>query len=78
MNIISNISSGNGQLDPHTKTNATWAYKQLEATVDGIVDFKLEDVNGERKTLIGIRYMRNVSYDSKWHSLKIGETAIEK
>ena len=53
--------------------HSTWAYKQLEAAVDGIVDFKVEDVNGERRTFIGIRNMRNVSFDSRWHPLKIGE-----
>ncbi|MFI5450394.1 MAG: RAD55 family ATPase [Candidatus Bathyarchaeia archaeon] len=53
--------------------HSTWAYKQLEAAVDGIVDFKVEDVNGERRTFIGIRNMRNVSFDSRWHPLRIGE-----
>jgi len=53
--------------------HSTWAYKQLEVAVDGIVDFKVDEVNGERKTFIGIRSMRNVHFDSRWHSLKIGE-----
>ena len=53
--------------------HSTWAYKQLEAGVDGIVDFKVDEVNGERRTFIGIRNMRNVSFDSRWHPLKIGE-----
>ena len=53
--------------------HSTWAYKQLEVAVDGIVDFKVDEVNGERKTFIGIRNMRNVPFDSRWHSLKIGE-----
>ncbi len=53
--------------------HSTWAYKQLEAAVDGIVDFKVDEINGERRTFIGIRNMRNVSFDSRWHPLKIGE-----
>jgi KaiC/GvpD/RAD55 family RecA-like ATPase len=53
--------------------HSAWAYKQLEAAVEGIVDFKVEDMNGERRTLIGIRNMRNVRFDSRWHLLKIGE-----
>ena len=53
--------------------HSPWAYKQLEAAVDGIVDFKVDEVNGERRTFIGIRNMRNVSFDSRWHPLKIGE-----
>jgi KaiC/GvpD/RAD55 family RecA-like ATPase len=55
------------------RVHSPWAYKQLEAAVDGIVDFKVDEVNGERRTFIGIRNMRNVSFDSRWHSLKIGE-----
>jgi KaiC/GvpD/RAD55 family RecA-like ATPase len=53
--------------------HSAWAYKQLEAAVEGIVDFKVEDVNGERRTLIGIRNLRNVRFDSRWYPLKIGE-----
>ena len=53
--------------------HSTWAYKQLEAAVEGIVDFKVDEVNGERKTFIGIRNMRNVAFDSRWRPLKIGE-----
>jgi KaiC/GvpD/RAD55 family RecA-like ATPase len=50
--------------------HSAWAYKQLEAAVEGIVDFKVEDMKGERRTLIGIRNMRNVRFDSRWHPLK--------
>jgi len=52
---------------------SNWTYKQLEAAVDGIVDFKVDEVNEERRTMMGIRHMRNVAFDSRWHSLKIGE-----
>ena len=55
--------------------HSTWAYKQLEAAVEGIVDFKVDEVNGERKTRIGIRNMRNVAFDSRWHPLKIGKNS---
>jgi hypothetical protein len=37
-----------------TGIHSAWAYKQLEAVVEGIVDFKVEEVNGERRTLIGV------------------------
>lgn len=53
--------------------HSPWAYKQLEAAVDGVVDVKIDEVSGERKTFIGIRNMRNVAFDSRWHSVKIGE-----
>ena len=53
--------------------HSTWAYKQLETAVDGIVDFKVKDADGERRTFIGIRNMRNVRFDSRWYPLSIGE-----
>jgi KaiC/GvpD/RAD55 family RecA-like ATPase len=53
--------------------HSNWAYKQLEAAVEGIIDFKVDEVNGERRTFIGIRGMLNVCFDSRWHPLKIGE-----
>jgi KaiC/GvpD/RAD55 family RecA-like ATPase len=53
--------------------HSAWAYKQLEAAVDGIVDFKVDETSGERSSFIGIRSMRNVRFDSRWHRLKIGE-----
>jgi KaiC/GvpD/RAD55 family RecA-like ATPase len=53
--------------------HSKWAYKQLEAAVDGIVDFKLEDRNNAAVSLIRVRSMRNVGFDSKWHVLKTRE-----
>jgi len=35
-----------------------WVYEQLEAAVDGIVDFKLEEVGGEMMNFMRIRSMR--------------------
>jgi len=55
--------------DVHSK----WAYKNLEAAADGIIDFKLDDTGEQTKALMRIRSMRNVGFDSRWHSLKIGE-----
>jgi len=54
--------------------HSSWAYKQLEAVADGIVDFKVEDRNNEAVNLMRIRIMRNVGFDSKWRVLKVGET----
>lgn len=56
-------------------------YKRLEAAVDGIIDFKLEDRNNETVNLIRIRSMKNVGFDSKWRVLKMAENfelAFEK
>lgn len=53
--------------------HSNWAYKQLEASVDGIVDFKLEEEGKNIRDLIRIRSMRNVHFDREWHELKIGD-----
>lgn len=53
--------------------HSDWFYRQLEAQVDGIIDFKLEEAGEEPENLMRIRNMRNVSFDSRWHKLKVGE-----
>jgi len=61
--------------------HSTWAYKQLEAAVEGIVDFKLEETTNPAQNLIRIRNLRNVGFDGKWHQLNIAENfefTIEK
>ncbi len=50
-----------------------WAYKNLEAAADGIVDFKLEERSDETQNHIRIRSIRNIQFDSRWHLLNIGE-----
>jgi KaiC/GvpD/RAD55 family RecA-like ATPase len=49
------------------------AYNRLEAASDGIVDIKVEEQEGEIKNLLRIRTMRNLGFDSRWHTLKINE-----
>ncbi len=53
--------------------HSDWLYKNLEAAVDGVIDFKLEESGEETRNLIRIRSMRNVGFDSRWYPLKIGE-----
>lgn len=53
--------------------HSDWVYKAVEAAVDGIIDFKLDDSGEEPQNLMRIRSMRNVGYDGKWHGLKVGE-----
>ena len=48
-------------------------YRQLEGAHDGIIDFKLEEVGEETRNLIRIRNMRDVGFDGRWHTLKVGE-----
>jgi KaiC/GvpD/RAD55 family RecA-like ATPase len=45
----------------------------LEAAVDGIIDFKLEEVGEETINLMRLRSMRNVGFDSRWHRLRVKE-----
>jgi KaiC/GvpD/RAD55 family RecA-like ATPase len=61
--------------------HSDWAYKNLEAASDGVIDFKLDETGEEAKSMIRIRSMRNVGFDSKWHTVKTDENfevALEK
>ncbi|MGP8069962.1 MAG: RAD55 family ATPase [Candidatus Bathyarchaeia archaeon] len=53
--------------------HSNWAYKQLEAAVDGIIDFKLDESEEETRDMMRIRNMQNASYDRRWHQLRIKE-----
>ena len=53
--------------------HSNWAYKQLEAAVDGIVDFKVEEVGEETRDFMRIRTMRNMQFDRRWHELRMSE-----
>jgi KaiC/GvpD/RAD55 family RecA-like ATPase len=55
--------------------HSAWAYKQLEATVDRIVDFKVEEEGEETRDLMRIRTLRKVGFDRKWHALKTSENS---
>jgi KaiC/GvpD/RAD55 family RecA-like ATPase len=61
--------------------HSDWVYKQLEASPDAVVDFKLEETSEDTKDLIRIRSMRNIHFDRKWHSLRMNdnfEITLEK
>lgn len=51
--------------------HSDWVYKNLEGTVDGVIDFRLEEASGETQDLMRIRSMRSVGFDRKWHQLSI-------
>jgi len=53
--------------------HSEWAYKNLEAACDGVIEIKQDETSGEAKNLIRIRSMRGVGFDSRWHELKVGE-----
>jgi KaiC/GvpD/RAD55 family RecA-like ATPase len=49
--------------------HSEWAYKQLEGSADGIIEFTLE----RARDLLQIRTMRNVHFNREPHELKLGE-----
>jgi KaiC/GvpD/RAD55 family RecA-like ATPase len=55
--------------------HSAWAYKQLEAAVDGIIDFKVEEIGEEMRDLMRIRSLRIGTFDRRWHELKVAENS---
>jgi KaiC/GvpD/RAD55 family RecA-like ATPase len=55
--------------------HSEWAYKNLEAANDGVIEVKQDETTGEARNLIRIRSMRGVGFDSSWHQLKVGENS---
>ena len=53
--------------------HSDWAYKQLEGSADGIVDFKIDDIGGKTRDLMQIRTMRNVHFNREVRELKVKE-----
>lgn len=49
--------------------HSDWAYKNLEASSDGVIDFKLDETADEATNMIRIKSMRLVAFDAKWHPL---------
>ena len=61
--------------------HSEWTYKTLEAGFDGVIDFRLDETGEQARSMIRIRSMRNVGFDSHWHSVKVAdnsEVTIEK
>ena len=53
--------------------HSDWVYKQLEDAADGVIDLKIQEIGEETRDALRIRSMRNMSFDRRWHHLKIGE-----
>ena len=53
--------------------HSDWAYKNLEAACDGVVDIRLDETTEEARSMMRIRSMRSVGFDSRWHQLEVGE-----
>ncbi len=61
--------------------HSEWVYKTLETAVEGVVDFRLDEVGESTVDMIRIRSMRNVGFDRNWHQLQRNENlevALEK
>jgi KaiC/GvpD/RAD55 family RecA-like ATPase len=52
-----------------------WAYKNMEAASDGVIDVKLDETTGEVRTVFRIRSMRIGGFDSRWHPLTVNENS---
>ncbi len=50
-----------------------WVYRRLEIASDGIIEFKLDETVDPPQNLIRLRSLRNVSFDGRWHPLRISE-----
>ncbi len=50
-----------------------YVYKSIEASVDSIIDFKLDETSDPPQNLMRIRSLRNVHFDGRWHLLKVAE-----
>ena len=55
--------------------HSEWAYKNLEAAVDGVIDIRLDETSEEARSMMRIRSMRNGGFDSHWYPLRIAETS---
>lgn len=49
-------------------------YKLLEAEADGVIEVRLRKTEeDDRGSFIGIKSMRDVLFDSRWHRLRVGD-----
>ena len=51
------------------EAHSEWLYKQLEAAVDSVVDFRLDEQAGEARDMMRVRSMWNAGFDRRWHTL---------
>jgi len=70
---IASLWKSTGIIGVISGIHSDWTYKNLEAASDGVIDIKQDEAGGEARSLLRIRSMRNVGFDSRWHELKLGE-----
>jgi len=56
--------------------HSEWAYRQLEGSADGVVEFKLQDIGMETRDVVQIRSMRNVHYSREVTELRMDENFL--
>ena len=56
--------------------HSEWAYRQLEGSADGVVEFSLQDVGEETRDVMQIRSMRNVHYNRELTELRVNENFL--
>ena len=56
--------------------HSEWAYRQLEGSADGVIEFKLQDTGQETRDVMQIRNMRNVHYNRELTELRIDENFL--
>jgi len=54
--------------------HSDWVYRTLEASVDGIIDFRLQESGKGMKNFMRVRTLRNVAFDSEWHALSVDDS----
>jgi len=48
----------------------------METSADGIVDFQIDEEGGEAKSLMRIRSMQSLGFDSRWHRVRTQENQV--
>jgi len=53
--------------------HSEWAYRQLEGSADGVIEFRLQDVDKATRDVVQIRSMRNVHYHRELTELRMDD-----
>ncbi len=68
----------------HSVVAGVWSqsfYKQFEAQCDGVIDFKVEEDEGQLENYVRVRSIRGKSCDSRWRHIRLessGEVVLDK
>jgi KaiC/GvpD/RAD55 family RecA-like ATPase len=68
----------------HSVVAGVWSesyYRQFEAQCDGVIDFKVEEDEGQLENYVRVRSIRGKTCDSRWRHLRLegnGEVVLDK